>query len=314
MSKFLKKLSKGYLSKAVYLEEGGMILVKGNSDKCREPWSEVIASRYYKKLNNPTVEYTIGKIEDYPEVVNFNNFKHVSKCAILDIPLYQFYDTCVGMGIKGDDYLKNYNKLELSSTHLIKMMLADAVIGNKDRHVNNFDITIKDKILVNAPMLDFGASLLYDVNERDLKVISGEKIGSDSCKPLKNTHKEQIRLLMKRYKRRLYFCCSETVIDELLLECEDIFALMTPKRAEAIKAYIRRRHEVYVKPYSIDIPCKEVVIKDKEKEYELLANLLYNQKAVNKGLYLEFTSKGSKESILYHLEELRRSVLVKGVG
>ena len=314
MSKFLKKLSKGYLSKAVYLEEGGMVLVKGNSDKCREPWSEVIASRYYKKLNNPTVEYTISKIEDYPEVVNFNNFKYVSKCAILDMPLYQFYDTCVGMGIKGDDYLKNYNKLELSSTHLIKMMLADAVIGNKDRHVNNFDITIKDKVLINAPMLDFGASLLYDVNERDLKVISGEKVGPDSCKPLKNTHKEQIRLLMKRYKQRLYFCCRETAIDELLLECEDIFSLMSEKRVKAIKAYIRRRHDVYVKPYSTTIECKEVVIRDKEEELELMSELLYKYKTISKPTHLEVQVNNSNESILYHLEELRRSVLVKGVG
>ena len=53
---------------------------------------------------------------------------------------------------------------------------------------------------------------------------------------------------------------------------------MSEKRVKAIKAYIRCRHDVYVKPYSTTIECKEVVIRDKEEELELMSELLYKYK------------------------------------
>ena len=306
--------SSGVLSKFLYGIDGEVYLVKGNYNNCKEPFSEVLVSRYNNLLKNNHIEYTLGKSADFKEIKMNNGFEYVSMCKMHSRKMYKYYGIHETLS-KKDNILETYDMLKLSTTHLMKMFLTDAAVGNCDRHLNNFDVEYNDEgKIVNSPMLDFGDSLLSNVVERKLKIIGGEKLGPDVSKPFKGTHKEQVRLLFKRYKQRIYFTCTDDIIDKLIESCSDIFELMTPKRAEAIKAYIRRRHEVYVTPYSINIPCKEVVIKDKEEEYELLANLLYNQKAVNKELYLEFTSKETKESILYHLEELRRSVLVKGVG
>lgn len=59
--------------------------------------------------------------------------------------MYQFYNTISRLkGRRDTNYFEWYIDSGLSPEHLYKMLFFDAVIGNKDRHLNNFDI-IYDK-------------------------------------------------------------------------------------------------------------------------------------------------------------------------
>ena len=73
------------------------------------------------------------------------------------------------------------------------MIVIDYIIANEDRHLNNFGLIRNAETLKwigVAPIFDSGSSLGYD--KLAPQIISKRKI---TCKPFKNSHEEQIKLV-----------------------------------------------------------------------------------------------------------------------
>ena len=140
-SKWSTHTSSGEISKGIYSKDNSLFFVKGNTRGNLEPYSEVIDYNIAKLLNIETLEYQLEKSKYFPELEIYNNCKHVSISKYLNINLYQFHDYYNRLiGRRDTNYFEWYIDSGLSPEHLYKMLFLDAVICNKDRHLNNFDI------------------------------------------------------------------------------------------------------------------------------------------------------------------------------
>lgn len=253
-SKWYTHTSTGIVSKGIYTINDEEYFVKGNSEEgYLEPYSEVIASRAAKLLNIDSLQYDILPKEYFREIKVYGSCRHVSICKKLDYDIEQFYNTLskIYKNLYRDP-LRVYKEVGLSQEHLWKMLVLDAFVGNQDRHLNNFDIMYKDNKLVNAPILDTGASCLYNVKGNELKIYDGEKIGPDSSKPFKDTHSRQIHFLEKQLdvdKNIFEDISKEEFFNALWKECEEVFAELSDRRVESIKSYLWQRYDKYIEPY-----------------------------------------------------------------
>ena len=106
--------------------------------------------------------------------------------------------------------------------------------------------------LINAPILDTGASCLFNKRESELEVYSEDKIGPDKSKPFKDTHYKQI-FLMKRELNIDFNILKDTnkekFFENLWKECKSVFSELSYKRVKAIKSYLWQRYDVYIEPY-----------------------------------------------------------------
>jgi hypothetical protein len=184
----------GNLKKKWKISSGKRILVKGGSDPFRqEVYNEVIASLIAEKLGIDHAIY--GLVEEHDDVCCYSeNFVSpdtdlVPASQILkafkkrnDISEYEFYiDCCEKLGIS--DIRQN----------LEKMIVLDYILGNEDRHLNNFGLIRNAETLEwvgMAPIYDSGSSLGYDKLPGQMK--ADKDVG---CKPFKNHHLEQLRLV-----------------------------------------------------------------------------------------------------------------------
>ena len=76
---------------------------------------------------------------------------------------------------------------------LDRMLILDYIIANEDRHFNNFGVLRNAETLQwlgFAPIYDSGSSLGYD--KMPAQIRSGKEV---ICKPFKNHHEEQLRLV-----------------------------------------------------------------------------------------------------------------------
>lgn len=253
-SKWYTHTSTGIVSKGIYTIDGEECFVKGNSEEgYLEPYSEVIASRAAKLLNLDSLQYDILPKEYFKEIKVYGLCRHVSICKKLDYNIEQFYNTLnkIYKNLHRDP-LRVYREVGLSQEHLWKMLVLDAFVGNQDRHLNNFDIMYKDNKLVNAPILDTGASCLYNVKGNELKIYDGEKIGPDSSKPFKDTHSRQIHFLEKQLdvdKNIFEDISKEEFFSALWKECGEVFTELSDRRVESIKSYLWQRYDKYIEPY-----------------------------------------------------------------
>ena len=254
-SKWHTQTSTGIISKGIYSINGEDYFVKGNSEEgYLEPYSEVIASKAAKLLDLNVVDYELAPKEYFKDIHVYGRCQHVSICKKIDGNLYQFYNTMKlrGYNLVGRDPLRVYKEVGLSQEHLWKMLVLDAFVGNQDRHLNNFDIMYRDNKLVNAPILDTGASCLYNVKGNELKIYGGEKIGPDSSKPFKDTHSRQIHFLEKQLdvdKNIFEDTSKEEFFNALWEDCEEVFFFFCDRRVESIKSYLWKRYDKYIEPY-----------------------------------------------------------------
>ena len=256
--KWTTKTTTGILSKGIYSEGETEILVKGNSEpNNKEPFSEVIASNIAKALKLPHISYQLKEASDFPDIKVFGSCTHVSICKKYDLPLYQFCNYMefkYNSSIRLSNFLTIYQNEGLSINFFIKLMIFDAFIGNQDRHINNIDfIRNLDGTISNAPILDCGASLLYNVSENDLRIYDGSKLGPDKSKPLKDTHREQIHFLERKFGIPKLFTLTskEDFLDKVFKDSEEVFQHLSEKRINAIKSYLSQRYNVYIHPYTI---------------------------------------------------------------
>lgn len=250
------KTSRGILSKAWYTDnDGNKYLVKGNTKEKGiigyEPYSEELASRIAKVLGLPCVQYRILKAKEFKDVKVYG-IEHVSICKQIPLGLEeQEISICKYLDIinngKVTDYFNAYYRSGLPMDNLYKMLIFDALIGNQDRHLNNWDVAVSSKGARVLPIIDNGASLLawannYEIN-RDFVV------GMDASKPFKKTHREQIAML-KKYQKR--YCnlplfnisSTEKLYADIMKECNETLRLIDnidKNRGYAIRRYIKAR-------------------------------------------------------------------------
>lgn len=145
----------------------------------------------------------------------------------------------------------------------IEMILFDYLIGNTDRHQNNwaFLIKLRDKEKENpqyrfCPLYDNGSSLCSYVNETDIDAFLGRDknrfdalvdrksrsmIRIDGFSKTRPTHREVVEYLVKQYKYAFAF--SRDIIKRMgdkVITCllNQYSAILTENRIELIKKFL----------------------------------------------------------------------------
>lgn len=185
--------SDGWLKKKWTVLNGRRCLVKGGSGATQqEPYNEVLASTIMERLGIPHVPYSLMVQDDYPysvcedfitpdtELVPawyvMQTLKKLNHSSV-----HQHYlDCCGALGVPGVERAVD------------QMIVLDYLIVNEDRHQNNFGVIRRAdtlEYLGAAPIYDSGTSLWFD---KPTGMVGGGRI---TCKPFKNSHEEQLRLV-----------------------------------------------------------------------------------------------------------------------
>lgn len=186
--------SDGNLKKRWKIIDGKRCLIKGGSNPFRQqPFNEVIAAGLMERLDIPHVPYSVvwNKGAPYSVCEDFitENTELVPAWRILktrkkdnNTSVYQHFTACCeALGIRG------------AVPFLDRMIVLDYIIANEDRHFNNFGVLRNAetlKWLGFAPIYDSGSSLGYDKMPAQMR--SEKEV---VCKPFKNHHAEQIKLV-----------------------------------------------------------------------------------------------------------------------
>lgn len=255
IEKIETRTTNGILSKGWYAIDGVSYLVKGNTEGHYEPYSEVLASRLLRGLGfDNVVMYELGEVSDYG--VKVFGINHVSLCrtylrdGVNEIPFAEYVEARVGRDMHASAFLEWIvrNDAVLPLEYVLKMLVADAFIGNKDRHLNNWGILSSKKGIEYAPIMDFGASLLAWESDREIERVlkAGESAyGPDASRPFTELHQKQIKVV-KRIAAKTGIKINiprdyKDRVDKVLSSSADVFDNLPKKRAEAIKKYLYLR-------------------------------------------------------------------------
>lgn len=184
--------SDGNLKKRWKIIDGKRCLLKSGSSPFRQqPFNEVIASKIMERLGIDHVSYSVIWNDDKPysvcedfvtketELVSAWRIMQIRPKANHENGYMHFVNICKELGVN-------------IVPALDRMIVLDYIIGNEDRHFNNFGlIRNADTLewLSAAPIFDSGTSLWYNRTAEQIPM-------SDiSCKPFKKTHGEQLRLV-----------------------------------------------------------------------------------------------------------------------
>lgn len=185
--------SDGWLKKKWKILDGKRCLFKGGSAPAyQEPYNEVLASSIMERLGIAHVPYTMMMQEDYPYSVCEDfitpQTELISAWYIMQtqpkanhVSVYQHYlNCCDNLGIPG------------IREALDRMIVLDFLIANEDRHQNNFGVVRNSETLEYlgaAPIFDSGTALWFN---QFAHMIGKTRV---RCKPFKNGHDEQIKLV-----------------------------------------------------------------------------------------------------------------------
>lgn len=147
-------------------------LLKGGTGRCRQqPVNEVIASEIMRRLGIPHVEYSLEHIGDEPycscptlssdsvELIPARCLAHTIRLRDGRTIYSHFVETCELMNVP--------DTLEF----IDRMIAVDHILGNSDRHYNNFTV-MRDphslEVLGFAPLFDNGSCLGFESATRDI--------------------------------------------------------------------------------------------------------------------------------------------------
>ena len=117
------------------------------------------------------------------------------------------------------------------------MLAFDAFIGNEDRHENNIDIIVRHYKHVLPPLYDNGGSLLAWATDEEL-TDTKLRYQFDKAKPFRSRHAQQIKLLDEPV---LPTRDLDELYSEIIQSISPILALLSEKRAAAIRQYLKYR-------------------------------------------------------------------------
>lgn len=185
----------GWLRKKWTIINGKRCLIKGGSGTTQqEPYNEVLASAIMRRLGIPHVSYMLILQDEYPfslcEDFVTPQTELVSAWYVMQtqrkeshVSVYQHYlNCCDALGIPG------------IRDALDRMMVVDYLIVNEDRHQNNFGVLRNADTLEwlgATPVYDSGTSLWF-ASPVSMIHPAASKL---PCKPFKNNHDEQIKLV-----------------------------------------------------------------------------------------------------------------------
>lgn len=186
--------SDGWLRKAWKIIDDKRVLLKGGSDPYQqEPFNEVLAAKIAEALNFSYTDYWLITTNEnqYSACANFidRNTEFVPAWQLISkynrpnpISPYEWYlEIC-----------KKYEIPDIQR-HVNDMLVLDYLIGNTDRHYNNFGL-IRDARSLEmtgiAPIFDSGTSMGYSTLTQRLS--PNQEI---SAKPFKRTQEKQIELV-----------------------------------------------------------------------------------------------------------------------
>ncbi len=198
--------SSGNLSKKWVIENGKRYLIKGGSGAyLQEPFNEVLASKINERLGtHPFVEYKLVWEEDKPYSSCKNMITHdtelVSAYQVFNLDKkpneLSFIQHLINMGerigIKGMQDSLDY------------MMTIDYIIGNVDRHYNNFGFIRNVQTLQYegfSPIYDNGNSMWFDLStgridyEKDILSLPFRKVHSDQIQLVQSFDKIDLNKL-----------------------------------------------------------------------------------------------------------------------
>jgi hypothetical protein len=182
--------SDGWLRKKWIIADGKRYLMKGGSGVYQqEPFNEAIASAIMRRLGITHITYTLSVDSGKPyslcenfitpetELIPAWRVLHTQKKPNHVSPRDHFLSCCETLGIP------------CVKDALGRMLTADYIICNEDRHWNNFGLIRNADTLEwlgFAPVFDSGTSLWYNTN----------RVGAGvECKPFRKDHAEQIKLI-----------------------------------------------------------------------------------------------------------------------
>jgi hypothetical protein len=248
--------------------------------------SEVIAYRVGRYLNLPTIPYKLVESKSFPKIQTKEKYLSICKLVPYLNNMADMIEAVENRYISSSEIF--LNKLEQGGVErykLAQLLIFDALIGNEDRHLNNFAINIKDnKYYAMDFILDNGNSLLYNVKPLDIPSLHlerPERIGPDKAKPLSDTHDKQIKYIRRKLGQNKVvfniYSNIETFMNFLETdpEIQEAFRILNNQiKEQAIKYYLRNRYLKYVDGY---VKPTYVLLDIKDKQY-LVGNYLTNTK------------------------------------
>ena len=186
--------SDGWLKKKWKIINGKRCLIKAGSDPFQQqPLSEVMAAVVMGRLNIPHVHYSLIWENGLPYSVCENFVTSETEL----ISAFHIHNTkrIKDVGMLYDHYIECCLELGIpdARSSLEKMLVADYLIVNQDRHFNNFGAVRNAKTLewlIAAPLYDNGSSLWYDQSTESI-----QNTGDAKSQPFFGTHEEQIKLV-----------------------------------------------------------------------------------------------------------------------
>ena len=110
-------------------------------------------------------------------------------------------------------------------------------IGNEDRHENNFDVIVRDGKNYAPPIYDNGGSLLAWATDEEL-TDTKLRYQFDKAKPFRSHHAQQIKMIDEPV---LPTRDLDELYSEITQSISPILALLSEKRAAAIRQYLKYR-------------------------------------------------------------------------
>ncbi len=231
--------SDGWLKKRWKIINGERCLFKGGSNPFQqEPFNEVIASKLMERLNIPHIPYEIHWQDGYPfsvckdfvtsdtELVSAYRVMQIRKRPNHENTYQHFVNCCTSIGISDiQDFLD-------------KMITADYILANEDRHFNNFGLIRNAETLEwigTAPIFDTGTSLFWNKKIGRFKDLQ--------AKPFKTDFNEQLKLVSS-FEWLDFSALNDfdKVITKILVPlCEQEF--ISQSRAELLADFVMNRIE-----------------------------------------------------------------------
>lgn len=230
----------GVLPKVWRFENGKQYLYKAGTSRYananREPLVEVLAYCIGRLFGIEIVEQKLTRLDGVLCTVS-ENFTDVNESFV---PASEFYsdraewdfDTVVSrLGFKDD---------------IVDMFIFDYIIGNKDRHHNNFGLIVSS-VMGNpirfAPVWDHGASILYSAMDMDFP-INHEEDYEQLVNP--NSRELVFSILEPRHKSRIQAVLNnldEVFKDQLKNTYNKKKTIITDEYYENMKTFIQWRCE-----------------------------------------------------------------------
>ncbi len=247
--------SEGNLKKRWKIINGKRVLLKSGTPPFKyEVFNEVIASAVLAHLNIPHVEYRIVNDENdiYCACDDFVNYSQDFVTA------YMIY---ASGGKKNDEslygfFVRRYKELGIEEPEIAlnQMLLVDYILGNEDRHLNNFGILRDAKTLefvAAAPVFDTGSSLGFDRKDEDLSysLPSPWKPFSTSAKP---SQLDYIPTLPNVSEDALL-----SLLNVVISTCDAFGDAMPQGRKKAIRSFVAKRIAEVIKHFGIQTRQEE---------------------------------------------------------